>query len=343
MLTGAERRLLTEALWMADRAEWLSSLGVRPYDWQRAVLGSKCPWKILACARQAGKSAVVSAMACHCAKYRPGATVLVMTPTQRQSQLDMRKIRGYARLDPNYPALRKDNDGEMELENGSVVYVVTATEGAARGYSDPDLVILDEASRIPDEAYQAVLGTLNTDSRERVKERELVMLSTFFGRRGFFWNTWERKGNGYEKYLVRSPWEPDADGLGLLPAPMKPDELAAWGRAQGYALACYSPRHMDEGLQKAILLGMDTGGGDDDEVLPGRDSYLQEMCCMAVDTYGMVYSYGDIERAFALGEMALEEAGDGMPGAIAEAADAEEDSALMPFDRRIGEYAYGQG
>ncbi|MGI9167135.1 MAG: hypothetical protein ACR2G5_12260 [Pyrinomonadaceae bacterium] len=62
-------------------------------------------------------------------------------------------------------------------------------EATVRGYSDASLLILDEASRIDDELYQALRPMLAVSSRGR-----MVLLSTPFGKRGFFFHEWAEGG-----------------------------------------------------------------------------------------------------------------------------------------------------
>src|SRR3984957_12465324 len=60
---------------------------------QEAVLDSKAKRGILNCSRQWGKSTVTAAKAVHRAYTRPGSTVLVASPSQRQSAEFLRKAK----------------------------------------------------------------------------------------------------------------------------------------------------------------------------------------------------------------------------------------------------------
>ena len=71
---------LDPALFCRDR------LGFEPDPWQAKLLRSKAHQCILNCGRQVGKSTVVAALALHTCLYRPGALVLVIAPSQRQSR-----------------------------------------------------------------------------------------------------------------------------------------------------------------------------------------------------------------------------------------------------------------
>src|SRR6516162_4197116 len=61
-------------------------LGFDPDEWQTRLLRSRAPQIILNCGRQVGKSTSTAAMALHTALYRPGALILMIAPSQRQSR-----------------------------------------------------------------------------------------------------------------------------------------------------------------------------------------------------------------------------------------------------------------
>jgi hypothetical protein len=71
----------------------------------------------------------------------------------------------------------------FELANGSEVVSVPASPDTVRGYS-PDLIILDEASRIPDDTYDAIRPM------RAAHPCQLIVMSTPAGRRGFFYREW---------------------------------------------------------------------------------------------------------------------------------------------------------
>ena len=55
------------------------------------------------------------------------------------------------------------------------------------------MLILDEAARVPDELYAALRPML------AVGGGRLVLLSTPFGKRGFFWREWSEQASGFVK------------------------------------------------------------------------------------------------------------------------------------------------
>jgi hypothetical protein len=91
--------------------------------------------------------------------------------------------------------LEEDNKLSCILsDNGSRIIALPGTEKTVRGYSGVNLIVLDEAARIPDELFLSVRPML------AVSGGRMVMLSTPFGRRGVFFEqyvnsdvkAWER-------------------------------------------------------------------------------------------------------------------------------------------------------
>jgi hypothetical protein len=80
--------------------------------------------------------------------------------------------------------------------NGSRIVGLPGNEETIRGYSAVSLLLVDEASRVPDDLYLAVRPMLT------VSEGALWLMSTPNGKRGFFWEAWERGGPEWEKVGV---------------------------------------------------------------------------------------------------------------------------------------------
>jgi hypothetical protein len=73
----------------------------------------------------------------------------------------------------------------MELANGSrIVSLPGKDDAAVRGYSNVTTLIVDEAARVSDALYSAVRPML------AVSGGRMVVLSTPFGRRGWFYEAW---------------------------------------------------------------------------------------------------------------------------------------------------------
>ena len=177
--------LLSVAL---DPARILLARGMRPDPWQRAFLLSTSRQVMLCCSRQAGKSTVVSALALHTALFTPGALVLLLSPSQRQSAEIFRKVlEADDALGRPLPSVYR-TQLRLELANGSRVLCLPGREETIRSFGGVDLLVLDEAARIPDVLYRSVRPML------AVSQGRLVVLSTPFGRRGWFYDEWSGTG-----------------------------------------------------------------------------------------------------------------------------------------------------
>jgi hypothetical protein len=151
---------------------------------------------LLNCTRQWGKSTVTAAKAVHRGWTVEGSLTLVVSPSARQTGEFLRKAAGFvAKLGL---APRGDGDNEMSLlmPNGSRIVGVPGQEETVRGFSAVSLMVIDEAARVRDEMYKAVRPML------AVANGDLWLMSTPFGRRGFFWEEWSNGGKEWERVRV---------------------------------------------------------------------------------------------------------------------------------------------
>ena len=154
--------------------------GFEPDDWQARLLRSEDRRILLLAARQVGKSTVVGARAVHQAVFQPSSLVLMISPSQRQSgELFRQSLEGYKRLGRPVPA-EGENETTLRLENGSRIVSSPGSEATTRGFSAPSMLIIDEAARIEDSLWEALLPMARGNCR-------VLMLSTPAGRRGVFY------------------------------------------------------------------------------------------------------------------------------------------------------------
>jgi hypothetical protein len=174
-----------------------SRLGFFPDLRQAEILESTASQGILNCSRQWGKSTVSVAKALHRAYSMPGCLVLVASPGERQSAEWMRKARGMA-----YglgSALRGDGDNKISLvlPNGSRIVGLPGQDATVRGFSAVSMLLIDEASRVEESLYKALRPML------AVSDGDLWLMSTPYGRRGFFYEAWEH--GGVDWFRVHGP------------------------------------------------------------------------------------------------------------------------------------------
>lgn len=162
--------------------------GGPPDPWQRDVLRTKSKRVALLNSRQAGKSTTVAAKALHRALFYPGSLILLLSPSQRQSGELFQNVKtGYTALGAPVPSTA-ESALQLHLANGSRIISLPGKEGTVRGYAGVNLLILDEASRIPDSLYFSVRPML------AVSGGTLMALTTPFGKRGWFYRQWMGEG-----------------------------------------------------------------------------------------------------------------------------------------------------
>lgn len=177
-------------------------LGATPDDFQAKYLASSDDEIILLWSRQIGKTTTSAWKVTHRAVFVPKSLSLIVSATQRQAGILQRRVteslrtinRGEKWREVKSLDLPEDPVDEnsrlvrcsvlsLELANGSEVVSVPASPDTVRGYS-PNLIILDEAARIPDDVYEAVRPM------RAATKAQLVLCSSAAGKRGFFYKAW---------------------------------------------------------------------------------------------------------------------------------------------------------
>lgn len=194
MLTDLARDL---ALALDPAQMFAAAIGGPPDPWQAQLLRSNARQIMLCCSRQAGKSTSTALLALHTALYRPGALILLLAPALRQSQELFRKVKQQAAaLNIPNEAIERETALEIALTNDARIVALPGKEATIRGFSAASLLIVDEAARVPDELYRSVRPML------AVSRGRLVLLSSPFGRRGFFFDEYVNGGPGWERIEV---------------------------------------------------------------------------------------------------------------------------------------------
>lgn len=167
-----------------DPVELARRVGLPPDPWQAEFLRSTDPRILLNCSRQSGKSTITALLGVHTALYEPGALVLLLSPSLRQSQELFRKaLDVYRALDKTEP-VEAQSALRLEFENGSRIVSLPGKEQTVRGFSGVRLLAIDEAARVADDLYYSIRPML------AVSRGRLVALSTPFGTRGWWFDAW---------------------------------------------------------------------------------------------------------------------------------------------------------
>ncbi len=182
---------LTSLAYRLDPVQMAKGAGLDLDPWQSKLVRSQSSRVLVNCSRQTGKSTTTAVLADHTAFYKSNSTILLLSPSLRQSGELFRKCLGIYRALDKPVSAEAETALRLELANGSRIVSLPGKEGTVRGISKVDLLIIDEASRVPDELYVAVRPML------AVSGGRLVALSTPMGTRGWW----------YEAYRKREAWE----------------------------------------------------------------------------------------------------------------------------------------
>lgn len=170
-----------------DPVRFAVDCGVTPDEWQADLLRAMPRRGLLLCSRQSGKTTTTALMAAHTATYEPGALVIIVSPSQRQSVEMLRTIRLLLGKVEGAPT-QGQSVLKLELENGSRLIALPGTGDTIRGFAGARLVVVDEASRVPDDLIAAVRPMLATSGGS------LIALTTPAGKRGWFYEAWHGDG-----------------------------------------------------------------------------------------------------------------------------------------------------
>lgn len=226
-----------------DPVEYAERIGFEPFEWQKIALSPTRKRVALLTARQVGKSTIVSIRALWTALFTPNALVLIVAPSQQQSRELMIKIEDNIAMDGTID-LVSDAAFEKVFTNGSRIVCLPGTERAIRGYSNPHLIIVDEAARVLDEVYKS-LRPMMAGGRTT-----MILLTTPFGQRGFFYRIWmdSQASERWTKIEVPAAHR-FIDGQLIIPEPEAEYQAR---RQRAGVFGFYSPRHTYEFMREEL-------------------------------------------------------------------------------------------
>ena len=173
-------------------------VGLEQLDpWQSKLIDDPPKRLLCCCGRQVGKSTAASVCALHAAIYNAPSTIVLISPSLRQSVELYRTLHAmYSRL-PGRPAAQYETLTRLELENGSRIISFPGGEKTIRGLAAVDLLVIDEAARVDEDTVTAVRPML------AVSNGSLFALSTPAGKQGWFYEQWLR-GIGWQRISIKS-------------------------------------------------------------------------------------------------------------------------------------------
>lgn len=170
-------------------------------EWQEKILKTK--GNILLCTgRQVGKTTVMAIKAANYMIEHPNTKIIVVSLTEDQAKLIIVMILTYLEKINRKLIARgknKPTQNRITLTNKSTVIArpVGNTGDAVRGFTG-HVLIIDEASRMPDMVWAAGRPTLLTTAGE------IWMCSTPHGKQGYFWEAYQNKNSRFTVFHISS-------------------------------------------------------------------------------------------------------------------------------------------
>ena len=183
-------------------------LGFRPFPYQEELLRDPSK-RIIACwGRQTGKSTTAAIKALHFAFTGSGRTVLIVSPSLRQSELMFEKIRAFvhAEVELEDGQLVRPLEGSIVslsrrrllLTNSSRVVPLPCSPERVRGFT-AHMVLVDEASFVPEELITSVVMPMLAAT-----DGYLIMLGTPWSRDHIFYRAFSGQLPGWSVHHVPS-------------------------------------------------------------------------------------------------------------------------------------------
>lgn len=182
------------AAYKADPPRLMRDAGFVPDPWQAEFLSATDQKCLLLCGRQVGKSQAVATLALHTALTKPGSLTTIVAQRQDTAAETLRKaVTAYYKCGAPVPILRQGTT-HFELTTGSRILALPGEEKAMHGPTS-DLLVIDEAARVPDEVFHAASPQLSAS------KGRLVALSTAFTKSGWFYREWQT-GEDYRRWSI---------------------------------------------------------------------------------------------------------------------------------------------
>ncbi len=158
---------------------------------------------LLCTGRQVGKTTIFAHKAGNYLIEHPKTQIIVVSLTEDQAKLIIIMILSYLEKNHKKEIKKKKsetNSGRITLKNKSSVISrpVGNTGDAIRGFT-ADILIIDEASRMPSMMWAAAKPTLATTAGK------IWMCSTPFGKQGYFYECYLNKNKRYKVFEANTP------------------------------------------------------------------------------------------------------------------------------------------
>jgi len=174
-----------------------SLLGWLPFPYQERLLRDQSR-RIVSCwGRQCGKTSTIAVKAIHFAYCNPDATVLIASPSLRQSIIMFDRILGFIHQGSILSGgVARKTRTVVQLLNGSQIIALPCSENLLRGFT-AHLIVCDEMAFMPEEVITQVIFPMLSATGGAA-----IFLSTPWGRDHFFYRAF--MDPNYSVHHVRS-------------------------------------------------------------------------------------------------------------------------------------------
>lgn len=173
---------------------------------QESILRSTNKRLIINCHRQWGKSQMSSFLCLHRAIYYPRSLCLLVAPSLRQSSENFRKILDALNINAIGSEMLESTKLSLMLPNRSRILALPGSQKTIRGFSRPDIIVIDEAAQAADELYEALFPMFLRNPAGQM----ILASSSWVKGQGFFYHLWA-EGAGWEKVRIRASENPRLD------------------------------------------------------------------------------------------------------------------------------------
>lgn len=157
------------------------ALGMKPFPYQAKLLEDQSK-RIVACmGRQTGKTTAIAMKAIYFAQTNSNVTVLITSPSLRQSIIMFDRIGYFVYSTRLRNRLVRATRTLIHFDNGSRIVALPCSENLLRGYS-AQMVIADEAAFMPEQVITRVIFPMLSTT-----DGYAIFLSTPWGRNHFFY------------------------------------------------------------------------------------------------------------------------------------------------------------
>lgn len=171
-------------------------LKIKPFSYQTKLLRDNKKRLVACMGRQSGKTTTIAIKAIHFALTNDGVTVLITSPSLRQSMIMFSRISNLVFTTPARNRIVRATRTTIQFNNRSEIIALPASENLLRGYT-AHMIVCDEAAFMPEKLITNVVFPMISTT-----DGHAIFLSTPWGRNHFFYRAFMNPN--YSVHRVKS-------------------------------------------------------------------------------------------------------------------------------------------